>query len=479
MNSIDKESKLLNKILEIRQGDMGITIRNLDVRNTEIYILYIGQISDRQMISESIIKPIVQYRDEQKLSIDKIVSSIIYIDDVSTDYDENKIIEYILEGKSILLINSDEKYIVANTFKVEKRNPEKPEIAYTLKGPKDSFTESLDGNISLIRYRIKDPNLRIDSLTVGKRTKTKIAVIYINDIANPRYVSEIKERINNISIDGIFESGYIQKYLLNNKLDLFPQSGIVERSDMASADILEGKIILIVEGGNLAISVPKLFGDFLDSGDDHYDELYSGIFAKILRIVSLNISLTLSSLYVVVVGFHSDILPTGYTIALASARSAVPINSVLEALSMEFISEVLREASIRLPTHIGPAFGIVGTLVIGQAAVAAGVVSPLMVIIVGLSTIGSFSVSDHTIMNPIRILKFMLICITGIFGLFGFVIGYTIIVVNALSTISLGDAYCSPFAPFNFKDLKSFILSSKNLSKERPKSLNPKDKKRQ
>nr|WP_272508970.1 spore germination protein [Clostridium ganghwense] len=464
--------------MEIQQGNMGITIRKLSVCNTEVYILYIGQISDRQMISESIIKPILQYRDEQKLSIDKIVDSIIYIDDLSIDYDENKIIEYILEGKSIILINSDEKYIVANTVKIQKRNPEKPEIAFTLKGPMDSFTENLDTNISLIRYRIKDPNLRIDSLTVGKRTRTKVAVIYIKDIANPRYVSETKERINNISIDGIFESGYIQKYLLNNDFDLFPQAGIVERSDMACADILEGKIILIVEGGNLALSVPKLIVDFLDSGDDHYDDLHSAILAKIIRAVSLAISLTLSSLYVVVVGFHSDILPTGYTIALASARSAVPINSVLEAVSMEFTSEILREASIRLPTHIGPAFGIVGTLVIGQAAVAAGIVSPLMVIIVGLSTICSFGVSDHTIMNPIRILKFMMICLTGIFGLFGFVIGYTLIVVNVISTTSLGDAYGAPVAPFNFKDLKNFMLSSINISKERPHSLNPKDKKR-
>lgn len=478
MNKNSVENKLLKKISEIKQKNMGITIRKLNVQNKEIFILYIVQISDRLMISESIIKPILQYENDKQFSIDKIVDSIIYIDDLFINDDENMILEYVLSGKSVI-VTDDEKYIVANTFKVEKRNVDSPEISYTLKGPRDSFTENFDTNISLIRYRIKDENLRIENLIVGKRTKTKVGVVYINDVANPKYVSKVIDTITSINIDGVIESSYIQKYLLNNDYDLFPQCGIVERSDMACADILEGKIIIIVDGGNLILSVPKLIGGFFDSGDDHYDDLFSGILAKIIRFTALGITLSLSALYVAIVAFHSDIMPTEYIITLATTRSTVPMNAVLEALLMEFVAEILREASIRLPSHIGPAFGIVGTLVIGQAAVTAGIVSPLMVIIIGLVTMCSFIVSDHTIMNSIRILKFMMIAITGIYGLFGLTLGYIFIITNIVSTNSLGSAYAAPFAPFNLRDFKSFILGTITLSKERPKALKVKNKKRQ
>ncbi len=479
MDKFHKTNEFMEKIEEIEKQDYGINIRKLNVCGIDIYILFILHIINRNRFSSDIVRPLLRYRSNEPITIDRISSSVIYMDDITLDDDADNIIDYVLNGRSVIIVPYEEKYLVTNTKKVAKRDPDSPEIENTLRGPKDGFTENFYSNLSLIRYRVKDINLKIDKLTIGKRTKTNVAVIYIKDITNTKFVKEIKKKLNAIDIDGIMESGYIQKFLLNHSYDLFPQCGVVSRSDKASASILEGKVCILIEGSNLALATPKTFVEFFDSGDDHYDSMYLALFSKLLRMFSFFISLSLSALYVAAVAFHSDILPEGYILALASARASVPFNALLEAILMEGISEILREASIRLPKQIGPAIGIVGTIVIGQAAVSAGLVSPLMVIIVSLSTMCSFVAPDYTIMNPIRILKFLLIFATGIYGLFGFVMGMNVIAVNILSHNSLGVPYLAPLAPLNLRDLLNFFLSDETLSKERPQILRTKDKRKQ
>lgn len=456
----------------------GITSRRLDINGTEIIILYIQQLTDRTQLTSDIIKPLLSYR-KKDISISKIISSIIYLDDISTDNDYNNIINHVLKGNSIIIIPCEENYIIANTLKVQKRQVQEPNVENTIKGARDSFTENYSDNISLIRYRIKDPKLRIDEFVVGKRTQTSVAVVYIEDIANENMVDTIEHKISKIEIDGILESSYIEKFILNNSFNFFPQSGIVERSDTACANMLDGKVIILVEGGNLALVVPKTFIEFFDTGDDHFDNSFISIFSKFIRILCVFISLFLTSLYVIVVSFHTDILPPEYIISLATSRATVPFNAFLEALLMELVAEILREASVRLPQQIGPAIGIVGTIVIGQASVAAGLVSPLLVIIVSLCIMSSFATADYSITNTIRLLKFLMLFITSIFGLFGFTMGIILITVNLCSIDSFGVSYVAPLSPLNFKDLKHLILSDVVLSKKRPKYLKTKDDTRQ
>ncbi len=437
--------------------ELGIISRNLIVNNTSVIILYIQQLTDRASLTENIIKPLLSDRSKTT-TIDRIMTSVIYIDNVFTDDDENKIIDYILKGNSIIIIPTEKKYIIANTLKIEKRQVQEPTIESTIKGARDAFTENYDDNLSLIRYRLKDPQLRIDEFTLGKRTLTAVAIIYIKDIANKNLVNTVKTKISKINIDGILQSGHIQKFILNNAFNFFPQTGIVERSDIASANILDGKIIILVEGSNLALVLPKTFIEFVDAGDDHHDNIYNSIFSKFIRILCICISLFLTALYVAVVSFHPDILPAQYIISLATSRASVPFNAFLEAFLMELVAEILREASIRLPKQIGPAIGIVGTIVIGQASVAAGLISPLLVIIVSLSIMASFATADYTITNTIRVLKFMVIIITSIFGLYGFTMGIILITVNLCSIDTFGVSYVSPLSPLNFKDLKKNLF---------------------
>lgn len=468
-----------NELKKLHDNDIGISIRKLDVSRAEIYLLYLKDITDRESVSNNIIKPILQNTAVGRLNIDLLFDSVIYIDDISLDSCENKIVDHVLKGNTVILIPDEEKYIIANTKKVEKRNITSPELESPLKAPKDSFNENFDSNISLIRYRIKDESLKIDKLSVGVRTKTDVAVIYLNDVANPSYVNEIKGKLQEINIDGVLESGYIQKFLRNKPESLFPQIGIAERSDKTCASILEGKICIIVDGSNLALIIPRGFIEFLDSADDHYDNTYLGIFSKIIRITALFLYVVLSSLYVTIVSFHTDILPAEYALILAQSRTSVPFNSLVEVLFMEFVAEILRESSIRLPKQIGPAIGIVGTIVIGQAAVSAGLVSSLLVIIVSLTTMCSFISPDYTIIAPLRISKLLVILLSGTLGLFGLIMGLIVISTAILTTESYGLPYLAPVAPFNFSNLKNYILSDAPLLKKRSKYSNNNDKKRQ
>lgn len=466
-------------IEELSSNDMGIYLRELIVSGVKLYILYIPQIVDKESISTSIIKPILLYEKKNPIDIDIIYTSIIYSEQASIDHEEKRIVDYILQGNTIIIIPNEQEYIVINTFQTAKRDVSFPQLQTGLKSPLDSFTEDFDTNLSLIRYRIKDSALRIDNLKLGRRTKTKVAVIYINDIANTQFIKQIKDKLEKINVDGILETGYIQKFLQSSPFSIFPESGIAERSDKACASILNGKICIIVEGSNLALTLPETFNDFLDSGEEHYDNMYSSMLTKVLRLISFITTLTLSSLYVVTVSFLPEILPPNYILALANSRVTVPVNSFVEAFIMETVAEILREASVRLPKQIGPAIGIVGTIVIGQAAVSAGVVSPLMVIIVSLTTLTSFAFPEHIIINPIRVFKFMMLVLTGIFGIFGFTMGLTLVIISMVSTQSIGVPLTAAFLPYNTRDFFNFFVTNIKLRKKRPKFSRTQDETRQ
>ncbi|MCQ1531779.1 spore germination protein [Lutispora saccharofermentans] len=471
------EKDILEIINNITSSGRDIKARKLSVSGTDIYILFIMHITDRDSISKNIIKPILCYKGEDPLNADRIADSIIYSDDIFMDNKKEDILNSVLDGNTVILVAGDDNFLKVNTLKVEKRGVESPELETALRAPRDAFTENLDTNLSLIRYRIKDPSLCIKYFSIGTRTKTDIALIYLKDVANPEYVNKLKKRLSDIQVDGVLESGLVQK-LITGDPALFPEMGTLERSDSACSHILDGRVCIVVNGSNLGLVAPMTFMEFLDSGDDHYNNSYFSIFVKFLRVLALAITLTLSSFYVAVVAYHPEVLPSQYILALASSRIAVPVNAFLEAMLMEIVGELLREGSVRLPKQIGPAISIVGTIVIGQAAVAAGLVSPLMVIIVALSSMTSFAVPDFTLMNAIRLLKFMLLIFTGVFGLFGFMMGINIIAVRIASTTSFGVPYTAPAAPFNLRDVMKFFFSNAMFEKERASYLKTKDKKR-
>lgn len=465
--------KIIN---DIKSKNIDETRRRIRFRGGEICILFLRQITDRTALSEQVIKPLVDYGRDTQLNTMQAADNIIYSDDYIIEKDEKKIESFILKGNTVVLFSNDNHYIVINLKKVAHRSVPTPEVNYLLRGPKDCFIEHLETNISLIRYRLKDANLRIDIQEVGKRTKSRVAVIYIEDIANNTAVTEVKKRISKVDIDGILESGELQSFMSNNSLNLFPQVGIVERSDMACGALLEGKVVTLVDGTGIGLIAPKVFSEFLWTCEDAYENNIIRMFLRLLRFIALILSFTLSSLYVAIVSFHNDILPSNYIIAIAESRSKVPFNALIEVLLIEIIIEMLREAMAIVPKKYGTAIGIVGAVIIGEAAISAGIFSPLLLIVVALSLISSFIPSDHTLVNPFRILKFSLIIATGMLGLYGFILVLTAILTNLVSINTFGVPYMAPFAPFKWKDFFKSFLYSKNIAQTRPGYLKTKDK---
>lgn len=450
------------------------------LRNGRIELFYIAQLTDRASLTENVVKPLILHCSSAPKSINAqmTVDGIIYADDCRIESDAGKIEEFILSGMVVILFSNDKQYIVVNLKKVEHRSVPTPQLSYTIRGSQDCFTENLDANLSLIRYRIKDKNMQIKHFEVGRRTKAQVAVIYIEDIANDTVVQEVQKRIERIDVDGIGESGELQGFLLNNKLQLFPQIGLIERSDMAFHSLLEGKVLVLVDGSGIALLAPKTFSEFFYSCDDRFDNKFFGLFTRFLRYTAIIIALTGSSLFVALTSFHTDVLPVKYAISLSEMRSNVPFTALIGALSLEFIMELLREALLRVPKQIGSAIGIVGAIVIGQAAISAGIFSPLLLIIVATSLLASFAIPDYTLVNPFRILKLMLLLFTGVMGFFGFTIFLTFILAELVSLNSFGVPYMAPWAPFNFRDFLRTLIDGSTMDSRRPNYLRTKDKTR-
>jgi len=480
------------KRLDFKQTVAYLKTKNLDytqrsipyhsgmLRNGRIELFYIAQLTDRASLTENVVKPLILHCSSAPKSINAqmTVDGIIYADDCRIESDAGKIEEFILSGMVVILFSNDKQYIVVNLKKVEHRSVPTPQLSYTIRGPQDCFTENLDANLSLIRYRIKDKNMQIKHFEVGRRTKAQVAVIYIEDIANDTVVQEVQKRIERIDVDGIGESGELQGFLLNNKLQLFPQIGLIERSDMAFHSLLEGKVLVLVDGSGIALLAPKTFSEFFYSCDDRFDNKFFGLFTRILRYTAIIIALTGSSLFVALTSFHTDVLPVKYAISLSEMRSNVPFTALIGALSLEFIMELLREALLRVPKQIGSAIGIVGAIVIGQAAISAGIFSPLLLIIVATSLLASFAIPDYTLVNPFRILKLMLLLFTGVMGFFGFTIFLTFILAELVSLNSFGVPYMAPWAPFNFRDFLRTLIDGSTMDSRRPNYLRTKDKTR-
>lgn len=391
-----------------------------------------------------------------------------------------QIVDDILSGKTILLVDTVNAALSIPLEGFEERSVSEPPTEALVRGPRDGFIESIKINMSLLRRKLRDPNLRLEVMRVGRRTNTAVAICYIQDVANPKLVDEIRTRIQGIDIDGVLETGYLEQIIEDHHFSPFPQIQNTERADRAVANLLEGRVVVLVDGTPFCLILPSVFNQFYQTPEDYYERFLIATLIRGIRIISLFFSLTFTSLYVALISFHSEMLPTKFAVAVAGGRSGVPFPSVAEAFFMELSMEVLREAALRLPKAIGPTVSIVGALVIGEASVRAGVVSPLMVIVVALTSIGSFAVPSYSAAIALRIVKFPIIMAAGTFGLYGVMLAVIGLVVHLASLKSVGVPYLAPFAPMKAGDFKDTILRMPLWAMtKRPQTLRTPDATRQ
>ncbi|WP_191090825.1 spore germination protein [Niallia endozanthoxylica] len=390
--------------------------------------------------------------------------------------DFKKLFLNLLSGDAIILMNSFSKGL-AISFRVwADRGVQEPSSQTVVRGPKDGFTETLRKNTALIRRRIKDPNLWIETKQIGTKTQTDVAIMFLKNVANEKIVDEVRNRINQINIDAILESGYIEELIQDNQYSPFPTVFNTERPDAVAAAILEGRIAILVDGTPFVLIVPALFAHFFQSSEDYYQRTDISSFIRLLRYFAFFLALLTPSAYIAVTTFHQEMLPTQLLVSLASQREGVPFPAVVEAIMMEATFEILREAGVRMPRAVGSAISIVGALVIGQAAVEAGVVSATMVIVVALTAISSFVSPAFNMAIAARLIRFPLMILAASFGLLGITLGLIVMVLHLNSLRSFGIPYLTPNAPFILQDQKdNFIRLPRWLFYTRPRLVNQKN----
>jgi spore germination protein KA len=380
-------------------------------------------------------------------------------------------VDAILSGDTLILIDRTDQALLISTKGWNARNVSEPATETVIRGPRDGFTENIRINTANVRRRIRDPLLRFDSMVIGTKTKTDVNIGYIQGTVKEGLMEEVKKRLERIKIDGILESGYIEELIEDAPLSPFTTIQSTERPDKVAAALLEGRVAIFVDNTPFVLIVPTNFWQYIQASDDYYSRYWVGTFFRIVRYFAFIISLVLPSIYVMLVTFHQEMIPTALAFTIASGREVIPFPVLFEALIMELAFELMREAGLRMPKPIGSAVSIVGSLVIGQAAVQAGIVSPFMVIVVALTGISSFAIPNYATSFSIRILRFPLLIASGFMGLLGFAAVFFIIVIHALSLRSFGEPYLAPLTPLIPSDQKDIILRAPWWSMEKRPDL--------
>lgn len=380
------------------------------------------------------------------------------VGDVKQFNDFDTLYTSVLSGDTVILLDGNNQGIVASKRGWKDRGVTEPSTQTVVRGPRESFSETLRTNTSLIRRRIKDPNLWLETMQVGRITRTDVSIMYMKGIVNEKILQEVRDRLGRIDIDGILESGYIEELIQDETLTPFPTISNTERPDAVAAGLLEGRVAILVDGTPFVLLVPALFTQFFQASEDYYQRWDFATLLRVMRFMSFFIALLAPSLYIAVTTFHQEILPPALLVGLAAQREGIPFPAFVEALMMELTFEILREAGVRMPRAIGQSVSIVGTLVIGQAAVEAGLVSPAMVIIVAITAISNFVLPSFNMGISIRMIRFGLMRLAASFGLYGITVGLVAIVLHLCSLRSFGVPYMAPFAPFIADDQKDTIF---------------------
>ncbi|MFQ3545931.1 spore germination protein [Halobacillus rhizosphaerae] len=460
-----------------------LVVRKFTLGKTECAVLFIDGMVNKDTIQDFIMEALMLELPEKRPTIrhlyETIKQSSLPIGELSEVDNCEGLFNRLLAGETLLILDHEQKALSASTKGWRDRGVQETTSESVIRGPREAFTETLRTNTALIRRKIRSPQLRVDAKTIGTVTNTDVAVIYLNGIAEDKVVQEVHKRLDRIEIDGILEGGYIEEFIQDGQYSPFPTIYYSEKPDAIAGGLLEGRVAIITDGTPDVLLVPALFVNFLQSTEDYYQRADIGTLIRLLRLLCFNIALFMPSLYIAFTTFHQEMIPAPLLISLAAQQEGVPFPAFVEAIIMEVTFEILREAGIRLPKTVGSAVSIVGALVIGQAAVQAGLVSAAMVIVVSLTAISSFVFPAYNMAIPVRMLRFVFMILAATFGLYGIILGLIAMVLHLCSLKSFGMPYMSPFAPFVPKDQKDVLVRFPHWGLlSRPSSLVKKNEKR-
>lgn len=446
---------LVDNLVKMIEGNDKVTVKSVTVQNNPIYIIYIKTIADVDHIREFIVKPLIDMKSKAKPS----VVENLPLNDFAKVEQSDQILKKIFNGFTLIIEDAD--IYAVNTSKFSLRSVQEPVTEVTLRGARDGFIESLEKNISLLRMHLRTNDLTFQEFTVGHKAFTNVSIAYLKGAANPELVKEVVKRVDAINADYLPDGGILEQLIEKNSNSLFPEVHETERPTKVSNALIEGRVAIFVDGSPSVLIAPATLNSLFHSTDDYNFKWIPASSIRLLRYFAAFVSVMLPASYISLISFHQGLIPTDLAFSIAKTREGVPIPSFMEAILMELTIEVLREAGVRLPKPIGPAVSIVGAIVLGEAAVTAGIVSPLMVIVVAFAAICSFTVADYGLSLALRTLRFFLLLSAAFLGIYGLLLALFIISIHLIRLKSFSIPYLEPFAPYFHKRWKDSLIRYK------------------
>ncbi|WP_458407049.1 spore germination protein [Anaerotignum sp.] len=422
--------------------------------NGKLVMLYADNFVDLEAIRESILETVMlDYQNEQPKGIlEALLEEAIAVSEVKKITTVAEICDGIFWGDTILLMDGNDFALQATTKKFPNRGVSKAETEVVVQGPKDAFMEVMAFNIVLTRRRIRDPKLKLKRKKAGRRTKTDIALMYMEDLVRPEILSQVEAQLDNMDIDGLLDSGSAEQLLERRQFSPFPQLQMTERPDKTASALLEGRVVLLADNTPYAILLPATLNTFFQAAEDYYDRWEIMSFIRLIRYAAAFFAVALPGLYIAFAVYHPQLMPTALALKVASTRGAIPFSVIGEVLIMELAFELLREAGIRLPSPVSSTIGIVGGIIIGSAAVEAGIVSPVVVIVAALTGICTFVIPNVSIVSGLRISKYLVIAMAAVFGIFGVWAALLLLLAHLSSLTSYGIPYLYPYCSSSIND---------------------------
>ncbi|WP_425447971.1 spore germination protein [Dethiothermospora halolimnae] len=475
INNSNYNKEIIPKKLEVLNGELKVlfedsndfVLRNITLGNDhgiKIAISYIDGLVDKQIINDNILRPLMieSKNTSSKNNIDKtflmgiLEYNIITSSEIKKTSNFKETIEATLSGDTIIYIDGSSQAFMVSTKGWKARSITEPKTESVIRGPREGFVETLRTNTSMLRRKIRNPKLKFENVELGVRTNTEVCICYIKGIADEDVIKTVKRRLSYIDTDAILESGYIEQFIEDAPLSIFPTIGSSEKPDKVASKLLEGRIAILCDGTPFVLTVPYLFIESIQTSEDYYNRTIFGSVSRFLRFIALLITTLLPAIYVALISFHTNVIPVKLLLSVAESREGIPFSPLLEALFMLIVFELLREAGLRMPRPIGQAVSIVGALVLGDAAVKAGLVSNIMIIIVALTGICSFIVP--AISNSVFTIRILILIGANILGFLGMLLVLLFLLLHMCSLRSFGVPYMAPFAPFTSNDLKDTLI---------------------
>ncbi len=450
-------------------------------RARDCVLIYADYMVKHEFLSEHVVRALMKNTIPKNVSEEELVSyvteRIIYSDAIELLDTYASLAEKVQGGFGVVLIDGCSVGIAVNAQGWEKRTVTEPPSENVVRGPRQGFTEDLGVNVGLVQRRITSPSFKTKFITVGVQSNTKVAIIYIESIASPALVDEVINRIKQIEIDAVLDSGYVQELIQDTPYSPVPTIGHTERPDIVAGKILEGRVAVLVDGSPFALTMPYLFVEAFQSNEDYYNHWVAASFQRIVRYISFFITTSTPALYLALISYHHQLIPTNLVISIAAARKNVPFPGIVEVLVMGLVFEILREGGVRLPRPIGQAISIVGAIVLGDAAVSASIVSAPMIIVVGLTAVAGFVIT--ILYDTAVLIRLFLVLLASVLGLYGYILGIMAIVIHLASIKSFGVPYLSSMTEYLGQNVKDAMVRVPWWRMAlRPRYLGTKDRKR-